>query len=341
VDVARCKIHRLASKIGVALLLLPPAAFAADQFSVTLGPPTTVPIPKNPVYYYANDSHFPFLPNSNGTANITFWVDGINFRSQGRSLETMQPIDPTNSVLSGTAGQFDNGGAWLLNAIRRPDGVIVGFYHSEDHSCKPYTEWNATGVALSTNDGASFMKLGLIIGSPNPCTRNGGIAANTVIWDHLQNRWLAWGGANAFISTDRDAAPGTWRGYDITGNFTVPMPCPQPSQLGKLPGLDGHCSSQSATWNAYVHRYLMIFTRWGDPAHVYMQTSTNGIAWEPATTILTMPPGESVTYPQIIGTTSEWSEQDAWLVYDRSPSTAPGRSRDLLQRRLHINTIIP
>ena len=313
-------------------------AWADEKWTAALGPAIVVPIPRNPIYYYANDSHFPFLPNSNGTANITFWVDGLNFRSQGRSLDTMAPIAPTNSVLSGTNGQFDNGGAWLLNAIRRPDGVIVGFYHAEDHSCVPRTEWNSTGVALSTDDGASFTKLGQIIGSPNPCRGHGGLAANTVLSDHLQHRWLAWGGPHAFASTNRDASPGTWFGCDTNGNFTVPMPCTDPSRLGKLPGLDGHCSSQAATWNRFLRRYLMLYTRWGHESHVYAATSTNGLVWAPAQTLLTLPAGEKLAYPFLIGTTSEECGAEAWLVYQHSPATQPGRYRDMIQRRIQFHS---
>jgi hypothetical protein len=311
-------------------------AFASDEIRFTLGPPVVVPVPANPVRYYANDSHFPFLPNSNGTANITFWVDGVNFRSEGRLLDTMGPIAPTNSVLSGTKGEFDNGGAWLLNAIRRPDGVIVAFYHAEDHACRPYTEWNSTGVAISSNDGASFVKLGQIIGSPNPYRGNGGLAANTVLWDHLQNRWLAWGGAYAFISTNRDAAPGSWLGYDTNRPFTVAMPCADQRRLGRLPGLDGHCSSQAATWNSFLRRYLMVYTRWGKEREIFMAASADGIAWSASLTLLTLPAGEQLAYPFIIGTTSEESGEEAWLVYQHSPGTEAGRRRDMVQRRIRL-----
>ena len=329
-------IKKLLSLLFLIAAVATEAVLGADELRITLGPPVVVPVPQNPVYYYANDSHVPFLPNSNGTANITFWVDGVNFRSQGRTLDTMGPIDPTNSVLSGAKGQFDNGGVWLLDAIRRPDGVIVGFYHAEDHSCVPYTEWNSTGVAISTNDGASFSKLGQIIGSPNPWRGNGGLAANTVLWDHLQNRWLAWGGVHAFISTNRDAAPGTWYGYDTNGTFSVPMPCADERCLGKLPGLDGHCSSQAATWNSHLRRYLMLYTCWGKDREIFMATSTDGITWAPATTLLTLPAGEQLAYPFIIGTTSEWCGAEAWLVYQHSPGTQPGRKRDIIQRRIQF-----
>lgn len=322
--------------LPAALWLAAAAGGSAAELSFELGPPVLVPIPDNPIRYYANDSHFPYLPNSNGTANITFWVDGLNFRSQGASLLTMGPIEPTNSVLSGAKGAFDNGGAWLVDAVRRPDGVIVGFYHAEDHSCTPRTEWNSMGVALSSDDGASFRKLGQIIGSPNPCAGNGGLAANTALWDHLGRRWLAWGGPHAFASTDPDAAPGTWCGYDTNGQFTVPMPCADPRQLGRLPGLDGHCMSQAATWNRHLGCYLMVYTRWGDEAHAWVATSTNGLVWSSARALLTMPPGEHLAYPCLLGDTSNACGRDALLVYQRTPPTQPARYRDTIQRAIRF-----
>jgi hypothetical protein len=188
---------------------------------VTLGPPTVVPVPTNPIYYYANDSRFPYLPNSNGTAKIMFWVDGVNFRSEGPSLDRMKPISPAGSVLSRTAGAFDNGGVWLQSVVRH-NGKLYGFYHAEDHSCVPYTEWNTTGLAISTDDGRTWLKQGQIIGNPNPCTGFGGIEARSIAWDAAHSRWMGWGGPYGFVSTNADAAPGTWFGYH---NGTLTRPC--------------------------------------------------------------------------------------------------------------------
>jgi hypothetical protein len=85
-----------------------------------------------------------------------------------------------------------------------------------------------------------------------------------------------------------------------------------------------------------LRRYLMLYTRWGDETHVYIMASTNGLAWAPVQTLLTLPAGEHVAYPFIIGTTSEQSDSDAWLVYQRSPATQPGRYRDIIQLPIHF-----
>lgn len=313
-----------------------PDARAADPLPVALGEPEVIAVPPNPVRYYANDSRFPYLPNSNGTAMITFWVCGANFRSTGPDLAHMGPIAPTNAVLTGTPGAYDNGGIWLLNAIRRPDGVIMAFFHAEDHGCTPYTEWNSMGVALSHDDGVTFTKLGQIIGSPNPCRGFGGLAANTAVWDDTRQAWLAWGGSHVFRSTDPDAAPGTWRGYDTNGQFTVALPCTNLAALGHLPGYDGRGPCQSVTWNTHLQRYLMVYQRWGNTREALVASSPDGLRWTPHGALYTAPAGEEIAYPFILGETGERSSRSAWLVYMRGPGTQPGQRRDLVRRSLRF-----
>jgi hypothetical protein len=142
-------------------------------FTTELGAPTVVHVPPSEVRYYANDSTFPYLPNSQGTANITFWVNGVNYRSTGQSLDTMGPINPTTPVLKDTGNDFDNNGAWLF-AAQRPhnaSGTIFGFYHAEDHVFGDGglgKQWNTTGLATSDDDGVTWVKKGQILGSPHP-----------------------------------------------------------------------------------------------------------------------------------------------------------------------------
>ena len=293
-------------------------------------------MPPNPVRYYANDSHFPYLPASNGQDFITFWVCGYNFRSRGPGLDRMGPIDPTGAVLAATAGQFDHDGAWLLNVIRRADGALVGFYHAEDHRCTPRTEWNSAGVAISRDDGATFTKLGQIIGEPNLCKGFGGLAGNSFAWDERRKGWLAWGGAHVFASDDPDAAPGTWRGWDTNGAFTVAMPCTNLAMLGRMPGADPNVATQAVTWNTHLGCYLMLMMRWGDARNIYVAESPDGIRWTPRGTLLTGDSGEQLSYPFLIGETAERCGREAWLVYGRAPATEPGRRIDLVRRAITI-----
>ncbi len=303
---------------------------------ITLGPETIVPIPANPVFYYASDSRFPYLANSNGTANITFWVDGANYRSEGQSLDTMNSINPATSVLSATAGAFDNGGTWMQAAIRHK-GTLYGFYHAEDHSCtNPYTEWNSTGLAISTDDGMTWTKQGQILGSPNECAGFGGIGANSIAWDAAHSRWMAWGGTYGFVSTNDAAAPGTWYGYN-SGSFSTPMP--GSGSLTGLPGLNNNISVQSVAWNSYLNQWAMVYQKWGVGTDIFYTTSVDGINWAPETTLLTTTTTNvSLGYVQIIGDTGESCGQDALLVYERFPGTQPGRSRDMIERWIHWGT---
>jgi len=303
-----------------------------DSTEITLGPPTIVPIPSNPIYYYANDSVFPYLPNSNGTANITFWVDGVNFRSEGPSLDSMNPINPTTSVLSGTPGDFDNGGIWLTSVIRR-SGVLFGFYHAEDHSCtNAYSEWNSSGLAISMDDGFTWSKQGQIIGNPNPCTGNGGINASTFAWDAASVRWIAWGGANCFVSSNIVAAPGTWYGY-YNGSFSTPMP--GTGSVSGLPTLSANISVQGVTWNSYLGQWFMVYLKWGQNTKLLYTTSPDGINWASEQVLMICPTNYTMNYPMIIGETSDSCGQDALLVYQRFPGTSPGRNRDMVECWIH------
>jgi hypothetical protein len=335
---------------GARDILLAPATASASEsaaftFATTLGAPTLVPIPQNPVRYRSNDSTFPYLPNSQGTANITFWVDGIVYRSVGQSLATMGPINPTTAVLRGTAGTFDGNGTWLFAAQRpySPSGVIYGFYHAEDHvfADGTYGEWNTTGLATSTDDGVTWVKKGVIIGSPKPLSGAfGGREANSVIYDKARSRWLGIGHGIGYVSTDRNAAPGTWKGW-YQGSFSVPMPLTASQPLDTLPGLSNNMANNHITWNTYLKRFVMVWQQWGQGRALQITTSADGVHWDQSQTLLSIAPPEqdgdptSVGYAQIIGASSSESGRDATLVYEQWPSTTE-RQRDMIQRPLRF-----
>ncbi|MFC8094570.1 hypothetical protein [Streptomyces sp. NPDC057301] len=351
------RINRRAASLlaAVAVLLAPAmtsacpsAAATTAAFTTTLGTPKIVPIPTNPVEWRANDSTFPYLRNSQGTANITFWVDGVNFRSTGQSLDTMGPINPTTSVLSGGAeGTWDGNGVWLMAAQRapgNPTGRIYGFYHAEDHVFEGggWGEWNSTGLATSDDDGVTWSKKGRIIGSPQPYQGStgdtgkfGGVEANSVIYDEKNKRWLAIGHGSGFVSTDPNAAPGTWKGWDGDG-FDTPMPSTTSPNLKPLNGLTDQMANSNITWNTYLNRFVMVWRHFGDYKNIRITTSADGVNWDESTVLFTAPDGTGIDYPQIIGVSSSRSGQHATLVYEKTPSTT-GRYRDMIMRPIHFN----
>ena len=308
---------------------------SSAPYDVHIGPATVVPIPANPVYYYANDSVTPYLPNSNMTANITFWVDGVNYRSLGASFDTMGAVDPRNSVLSGTAGTWD-GGDWLLCAIRQ-GGTLYGFYHAEDYTCNDAFFWSTTGMAMSTNDGVSWAKQGQVIGNSNPCGSDGGVEAGFVAWDHNNSRWLSWGHGTGFVSYATNAAPGTWKGWDGAG-FNTPMP--GDGALATLPGMSSSIANCAVAWSTYLNRWIMVYQTWGSSA-LQITTSDNGVSrwttpvtiYSPATT------NETTSYVQWIGFRADWIGQDCLLVYGDSPPTKPGQRKDMVERWVHFGQL--
>jgi hypothetical protein len=92
---------------------------------------------------------------------------------------------------------------------------------------------------------------------------------------------------------------------------------------------------QSVAWNSYLGQWVMVHHNWGDGTHIYCRTSTDGINWSAASTLITETAGIFLNYAQIIGDTGESCGQDALLVYERSPSLQPGRSRDMIERWIH------
>ncbi|MER6464582.1 hypothetical protein ACWC4D_23300 [Streptomyces sp. NPDC001288] len=345
---SRFRLRRLAPLVaGAALLLIPVTALATSPsstvFTTALGGTKIVPVPENPVRWYANDSTFPYLRSSKGTTNITFWVDGADYRSTGKSLDTMHPIRPATAVLSaGAAGTFDGNGVWLSSAQRdprKPSGVIYGFYHAEDHRFRDggYGEWNSTGLATSTDDGVTWTKRGKIIGTPKPAAHAfGGIEANSVVYDPVARRWLGIGHGVGYVSTDPKAAPGTWKGW-YNGAFRTRMPSASSSpRLQVLPGLSSTMAGNNITWNTYLHRFVMVWQAWGKDTKVLITTSGDGVHWSPSRTLFSVGSAHSVGKAQIIGVSSSESGKNAILVYEQSPSTT-GRYRDMIERPIHFH----
>jgi hypothetical protein len=298
-----------------------------------LGPESRIPIPPSGAHYYANDAAAPFLPTADGSTNMTFWVGGQAFRSTGDTLDTMGPVNPTTAVLkAGPSGSFDGNGVWLINAIRRPDGSLIGVYHAEDHTFADgtYGEWNTTGLAISTDDGVTWAKQGQIIGNLKPGTGTfGGVEATCVFYNHLTSKWIGIGHGTGFESSDPNAAPGTWKGW-YNGAFTTPMtPLVASPQLSTLPGLSSNIMACKAHWNEYLGQFILVWQAFGSK-DVRISASWDGVHWGPSALLYT---GESAyAYPQIMGISDVWAGQNAVFVYAKNSTDTSDRYRDMCMR---------
>jgi hypothetical protein len=104
---------------------------------------------------------------------------GASYLVEGSDL---QHLTKATEVLSaGPAGSYDNGGDWTCG-LYRSSGALYLFYYAEDHENMPplytggYGFYASIAVAVSTDNGQSFTKLGQVITSSLPKNPNGGPA---------------------------------------------------------------------------------------------------------------------------------------------------------------------
>ena len=98
--------------------------------------------------------------------NSTFLLIGRDMKSLGLCGEVLKP---------GTPGSFDNGYAGIGGVVRDPrTGQLLAFYHAEDHEgMRPIPGgipgfYCCVALAVSTDNGATFRKLGPLIKSSVP-----------------------------------------------------------------------------------------------------------------------------------------------------------------------------
>jgi len=103
-------------------------------------------------------------------AGVSSWL------IQGGSVMTV--TNATQVFTKGGAGEFDNGYAGISGAYYQPDGRLYVIYHAEDQEGMPLIGggipgfYCSVGLAVSTNNGASFEKSGAIITSQKPKSWN-------------------------------------------------------------------------------------------------------------------------------------------------------------------------
>jgi len=342
-------IAKLKRALFGALLSLPLIAGAQTIPTYTVGAAEVVPVPPGPNNintWYFNDSVFPYMYAADGVTKMGFFGAGAVNRYSGVDMMHLQPAPGAVTVtraagVDGTwANAYDANGDWMLTATRAADGTLVGFVHGENHQFSDgvYGEWNSSGVWTSTDDGKTWTNWGVIVGSPKPANGGvyGGAGLSEVIWDAKNNRWLGYGGNQPFVSYDIYAKPGTWFGMDSSGNFTIQMdPTTKPVGLTSAHGLTGAVTWGGLSYNTYIKQYIMTWMPFGDTQTAYAAFSGDGTNWGAAIPLFSEDASHYITYPSIIGPTDTSTQQDTYLVYERTPPTGPNRN-DIVRRPLNF-----
>ena len=292
------------------------------------------------MFQVANGSVFPWLPTEDGTQMMTFYLSGQVARSVGTDLLSMQsPTAASATLAPGGPGTFDADGIWLLNAIRKDsDGSLVGLYHAENHTFADGSQgvWSSSGIALSTDDGVTWTKMGQAVGTPAPSTATpGGREIGCMMWQSSKSRWLGIGHGLGFVSSDPNAAPGTWKGYGL-GAYSQPEPDTAGSNSESvLPGLSPNMAECKLGYNTYFNQYVMVW-RASTENTIRMSASPDGNAWNESIALISSGnPNMIIEYGQLMGPSDVTHGQSAWLLYEQRPSTT-GRFRDMVVRNVHF-----
>jgi hypothetical protein len=305
------------------LLFFAVSGITYGQWSVELSPATKVENSIGyPLYKWYPDGHISVLPDDKGY--IMFWAEFESHRSTGTSqfVEDQIKLDPTNSVFGrrGNFNSWDNGGSWLMSVFRKIGDDFIGFYHAEDH-WYPHTSndiaWKSLAVTYSSDKGKTWSTGTQIITSPTakPGTPTwGGSGDCSVVWDHINNRWMCYYQENWIlmaISTDPMGAPGTWKKY-YNGSFTEDG---LGGQHTKLPGLSSASGGNpSVHWNTYLKKWVMVWHGWSPP-RIYISVSEDGINWDEPKSIIVSSILGRAWYPTIIGNTDVEAGQIAKIYY--------------------------
>ncbi|MEI7773180.1 MAG: immunoglobulin domain-containing protein, partial [Verrucomicrobiota bacterium] len=316
---------------------------------VILGEPKVVPVGTNqvPLPQFFPDGHLPAVQNGNG----------FLYFSAGRPSCRLE-VDASGSIISskpvldsGSAGAFDNGGAWLYSVIRYPFSSptsLVGFYHAEYHWLPDdFIAWKSIALATSTDNGNTWVKGGEIIRSPEsrPATKKwGGDGDHCVVWDSNKSRWMCFftnstdGCIKMAATRDADYSPGKWFKY-YNGGFTEPgLDGKEDSILG-LKAVPG--GNPSVHFNTQLNRWIMLYHSWDEGVPNGQTNAKSGIwiswswdleHWEAPSHLLAPtkdPYSDGLTYakiwnPTVVGVSDLLAGKTAKLFYSGFQLTTDG-----------------
>ncbi len=285
----------------------------------------------------------------------SYLVEGHDLQHLERATQVLEP---------GPSGAFDNGYAGISGAYRHSDGRLYAFYHAEDHTDELprqslfYSGWyGSMGVALSTDEGHSFNKLGPALTSTKPDlnTIQGestwGVAAPSVVLDKTGKHLFAYYGehspgkgrrgiviamARADVSTDAPT-PDRWKKY-YEGSFEEPGLAGRDTAILEIEPRDEAAYLQPHVVYSKEHdRYIMVLNvawwheTFGDAKQtrsgIYVAFSEDGIEWsnpEPLLIDHSLPDfGKSLSWQATI-LWDKGESTEGWLAYSYSDSWGPG-----------------
>jgi hypothetical protein len=299
------------------------AAIAAQQFS--LGPVRTVPNPRPgvPEYWLYPDGHIALLPD--GEDIQMYWAGSTTYRTLGRSIFSIG--EPRAVLKAGPRGSFDNGGAWLYSVFRQDKDQLIGFYHAEDQEftanpASHFIAWRSVVLCDSADNGKNWRKQGQIITSsrqkPDQPTW-GGCGDFCVVRDEKQQRWVCFYAEHYLYmaaSSDRNAAPGSWKKY-------FDRALSEPGLGGRqtpIEGLAGHAGGNpSVHFNSFLGKWVMVWETWDQgspsPDSIWLSTSDDLQRWTSPKVVVPARGRERHSYPTILGNSDVSAGEKAWLCY--------------------------
>jgi len=284
--------------------------------------------------------------------NRTMLLRGRDWKHLTGAREVLSP---------GGRGRFDNGYVGTTGVYRHANGALYAIYYAEDHEGMPKLPlpggtipgfYASQGLALSTDNGESWKKLGQVITSSKPkdwvaypghADRGAGESGTVITPDgrwlyvyytehsHTNNRGVQICLARCRVG-DQIPAPGSFFKYH-NGAFDQPG-------IGGLdtPVVSAHADDQAAAMYPHViympalKKYVMIFSinYWKEYVHktglsksgIHVAFSDDGIRWSSPRRLLidnSVPlQGQSLSWEATLVLDRE-DGLEGWLLYGYSP----------------------
>ena len=159
-------------------------------------------------------SIFPYLPNLDESRHLVFWSNQHVYRTLHSELDLLpKGLDGRPVLLPEVHDALESGGVWLLNAIRKDDGALVGLYRRANRDISAQTKDGVrytSAIAFSTDDGRTWVKQGAAVGRPfSSRTTDTESEITCMVFDGHRRRRIGIGHGPGYASHDPNAAPGT------------------------------------------------------------------------------------------------------------------------------------